>query len=170
MKITKTTLRQFFIASALGCFALLGCDQSNTDTTSADHQEAVELTETMRLSHKGMEERLTFLKTENKEFKKRVKALENPSDSLTSIVELQDSLINRFESMCSEQKRIIDDNEDYLKKHERKSLDAAKIDEQHQKIRVNYERLQLQAAAIVQEVENIKIRIDGATLTENKSQ
>ena len=81
---------------------------------------------------------------------------------------LQDSLVNQLEGMCKEQKRLIEENEDYIKKHERRSLDAAKVEEQHRRIQENYEQMQLHVAAIVQEVENIKIRIDGASLTENK--
>ena len=169
MKNIKSIPPCLFLAVAMVFFALFACKQSNT-ASETGHQEAVELTETMRLSHKGMEERLDFLKTVNKEFKQQVKALDSPNDSLKNIVALQDSLINQFEGMCKQQKRLIDENEDYIKKHERRSLDADKIADQHHEIRKNYEQLQLQAAAIVQEVENIKIRIDGATLGENKTQ
>ncbi len=163
MKNVKSSAKSLFLAGAMSFFAFFSCNQPNT-ATGPDHQEAVELTETMRLSQKGMEERLTFLKTENKEFRKKVKASDNPGESLNSIVALQDSLINQFEGMCREQKRLIDENEGYIKKHERKSLDAEQIDKQHRQIRENYEQLQLQAAAIVQEVENLKNRIDGAIL------
>jgi hypothetical protein len=163
MKNRTTSTTPLFFACAIACFAMLACNEPNPNL-GADHQEAVELTETMRLTHKGMMERLDFLKTENKEFKRRVNDAEPPIDSLKQIVALQDSLINVFEGMCKEQKNLIDNNEDYLKKHERRSLDEAKIAEQHLQIRQNYERLQLQAAAVVHEVENIKIRIDGAPL------
>jgi len=163
MKNVKSSVTSPILAAAMLTLTLFACDQANT-ATGADHQEAVELTETMRLSQKGMEERLTFLKTENKEFRQKVKASDNPGENLNSIVALQDSLINQFEGMCREQKRLIDENEGYIKKHERKSLDAEQIDKQHRQIRDNYEQLQLQAAAIVQEVENLKNRIDGATL------
>ncbi len=165
MQNRTTSATTFFFACAMSCFAMLACNEPNPNL-GADHQEAVELTETMRLTHNGMMERLEFLKTENKEFKRRVNDAEPPIDSLKQIVAFQDSLINIFEGMCKEQKDLIDDNEDYLKKHERRSMDEAKMAEQHRQIRQNYERLQLQAAAVVQEVENIKIRIDGAPISD----
>jgi hypothetical protein len=168
----KTTTHSLFLAAAMAFFALSACNKStpNSTTTSGAHQQAVELTETMQLSHKGMEERLTFLKTQNGEFKNQVNAEKSPSDTLKNIVALQDSLISQFEHMCKEQKRLIDENEDFIKKHERQELDTAQVTAQHRIIRENYEQLQLQAAAIVQEVENIKIRIDGAPIKEYKSQ
>lgn len=169
MKSKSINLLHFFIAAAMALFLCSACNQSGT-SNDAGHQQAVELTETMRLSHKGMEERLDFLKTENKQFRKQVEALDNPADSLKNIVALQDSLIMQFEEMCREQKRLIDENEDFVKKHERKEINDAQTTEEHRKIQENNEKLQLQAAAIVQEVENIKIRIDGATLKEGKTQ
>lgn len=168
MKNTPNTAHAMLLAAAVFCFAMFGCNHSEPKM-DADHQEAVELTETMRLTHKGMEERLNFLKNENKEFKKQVDKLDHPNDSLLQIVTVQDSLIGKFEGMCKEQKRLIDENEDFIKKHERKPLAAAQVVEQHRQIRENYEQLQLQAAAVVQEVENIKIRIDGAALSDNKT-
>jgi len=155
------------MAVFMAAFSFIGCNQSNPQST-AEHQEAVELTETMQLSHKGMEEKLDFLKTENKDFKRKVNELKNPTDSLENTIALQDSLINDFEKMCREQKRLIDENEDIIKKHERRAIDPAKMAEEHKIILENYEKLQLQAAAVVQEVENIKIRIEGANITEHK--
>ncbi len=168
----RTITHYLFFAAAIALLAFPACNESNpnTNTTGEAHQQAVELTETMQLSHKGMEERLEFLKTQNDEFKKQVMDDTSPSDSLKNIVVLQDSLISEFDHMCKEQKRLIDENEDFIKKHERQKLDAAEVVEQHRIIRENYEKLQLQAAAIVQEVENIKIRIDGAPLKAYKSQ
>ncbi|MBI1226727.1 MAG: hypothetical protein GC192_15945 [Bacteroidetes bacterium] len=164
----KINAQSLFLAVAMVFFVLPACNKSkpNSTETSAAHQQAIELTETMQLSHKGMIERLDFLKTENEKFKHDVKADKNPADSLRSIVMLQDSLINQFETMCREQQRLIDENEDLVKKHERQTLDAGEVAEQHRIIRENYDQLQMQAAAIVQEVENIKIRIDGADLEE----
>ncbi len=161
-----------FLAALIACFSFFACNQSNQSSVDndAEHKVAVELTETMLLSHKGMQERLEFLKNANQDFKKQVNVLNNPNDSLQNIVALQDSLINEFEGMCKEQKRLIDENEDFIKKHERNPLDAAQIADQHRLIRENYAQLQLQAAAIVQEVENIKIRIDGAPLSEDNAQ
>lgn len=156
------------LAAAVFCFAIFACNQTEPQTGAA-YQEAMKFTENMRLIHKGMEDRLDFLKTENKEFKKKVGRLDHPADSLTQIVALQDSIITRFEGMCREQKRLIDQNEDLLRKQERRSLDPAKVAEQQQQIKENYERLQLHTAAVVQEVENIKLRIDGAALTESKN-
>lgn len=166
---SRTINLYLFIAAAMVFLVLSACNKSspNATTTSDAHQEAIELTETMQLSHKGMEERLDFLKTQNSEFKKQVNAMPSPADSLKNIVALQDSLINEFDHMCKEQKRLIDENEDFIKKHERQNLDATQVAEQHRIIRENYEQLQLQAAAIVQEVENIKVRIDGAPIKEN---
>jgi SMC interacting uncharacterized protein involved in chromosome segregation len=165
-------IQSLLLGTTIVCLSLFACNPSNQSNADkdAEHKVAVELTETMRLSHKGMEERLEFLKKENKDFKMQVNALNNPNDSLHNIVALQDSLINQFEDMCKEQKRLIDENEDYIKKHERNPLDAAQVAEQHRVIRENYAQLQLQAAAIVQEVENIKIRIDGAPLSEENAQ
>ena len=167
MKIIPNSAHITLLSAAVACFSLLACNHSDPQM-GPDHQQAVELTETMRLSHKGMEERLDFLKTENKEFRKQVGDLDHPTDSLNNIVALQDSLINQFEGMCKEQKRLIDENENFIKKHEHRNMGDVQVAEQHRIIRENYEKLQLQAAAIVQEVENIKIRIDGATLTEDK--
>ncbi|MBK9012683.1 MAG: hypothetical protein IPM82_00565 [Saprospiraceae bacterium] len=161
MRTTIKLISAPFLIAIL--FLMWGCGNSDS-ANSKTHQEAVELTETMKLSHDGMMERLEFLKTENREFKKQVK-MQAPSDStLVSIVETQDGLISEFETMCRQQKKLIDENEDYLKKHERRAMDAMQMEEEHRRIRENYETLQLQAAAIVQEVENIKIRIDGAKL------
>lgn len=168
MNHPRTPAHRFLLAVAIVFSLLPACKQSNTPTDAA-HQQAVELTETMRLSHKGMEERLDFLKTENKQFRKQVDALGNPADSLKNTVALQDSLINQFEGMCREQKRLIDENEDFIKKHECKEMSEAQTAEEHRKISENYEKLQLQAAAIVQEVENLKIRIDGADLGKGKN-
>lgn len=153
----------------MACFVLFACNRPGPDL-GADHQQAVELTETMRLSHAGMEERLDFLKKEGKDFEQQVDAIDNPKDSLKNIVALQDSLVGVFEGMCRQQKQLIDENEGYLKKHERRNLDAAQVAEQHRRVRENYEQLQLQAAAIVQEVENLKIRVDGALLPAHKKQ
>ena len=164
----KTTGQLLFLAVAMAFFAFTSCNQPTPSETGEAHQQAIELTETMRLSHKGMEERLDFIKTESKQFRKQVEALKNPADSLENIVSLQDSLVKQFEGMCKEQKRLIDENENFIKKHEHRKMDDVQVAEQHRIIRENYEKLQLQAAAIVQEVENIKIRIDGATLTEDK--
>lgn len=168
MKNTPNTARAMLLAAGLFCFAMFACNRAEPQT-GADHQEAVELTETMRLSHKGMEERLDFLKTENKEFKQQVDKLDHPGDSLVQIAAVQDSLIEQFEGMCKEQKKLIDENEDFLKKHERKAMDPAQVAEQHRQIKENYEKLQLQAAAIVHEVEDIKVRIGSADLSENKT-
>jgi hypothetical protein len=172
MKKIMFNMQSLFLATLITCFSLLACNQTNQSNADkdAEHKVAVELTETMRLSHIGMQERLDFLKKENKDFKAQVKDLNNPNDSLQNIVSLQDSLITQFEGMCKEQKRLIDENEDYIKKHERHPIDAAQIADQHRIIRENYAQLQLQAAAIVQEVENIKIRIDGAPLSEDNAQ
>lgn len=161
MKNTTIAAGAWLLAIATYCLSTTACNRPNKDL-GAEHQQAVELTETMRLTHKGMMERLEFLKGENKDFKQRIKAADQPADSLMRIVAFQDSLIQAFEDMCKEQKRLIDENEDYIKKHERRSPDGAKVAEQHRKIQENFEQLQLQAAAVVQEVENIKVRIDGA--------
>lgn len=156
------------LAAVVSCSAIFACNQAEPQTGAA-YQEAMKFTENMRLIHKGMEDRLDFLKTENREFKKKVGQLEHPADSLKQIVALQDSIIQRFEGMCREQKRLIDQNEDLLRKQERRSLEPAKIAEQQQQIKENYERLQLHTAAVVQEVEDIKVRIDGAALTDSKT-
>ncbi len=148
-------------------FSLMACRQN--PQLDAVHQEAVELTEAMRLSHKGMAEKLDYLKTANGEFKRKLNDLSNPADSLHRIIALQDKVIKDFEKMYRKQKRLIDENEDIIKRHERRSISAEEMRAQHQIVRENYEQLQGEAAAIVLEVKYIQVRIDKDDLTANKS-
>lgn len=133
----------------------IACNRPDPALDAAHHQ-SVELTEAMRQSHKGMQEKLDFMQKENRELSAKAKDASQPDSALLATVLQTDAVILHFESLLKQQKELIEQNEDFIKKHERSSVPAAEMQAQHEQIRQNYEKVQTEAASLLVQLESMK--------------
>ena len=122
------------------------------------HQEALEMTETMRMTHKGMVEKLDFMKKENSEMAAKMDQLERPDSLLAAAVVQTEAIIAHYQALADSQKELIAQNEDFLKKHEKSKVTAAEMQAQRQQIALNFETVQKEAASLLKQVEDMKTK------------
>lgn len=152
-------MKNFIRFSLLGAILLYAsaCNQQDPALDKA-HQEAVEMTEAMRMTHKGMLEKIEFMKKENGEMADKMENLAQPDSLLAAAVLQTEAIIAHYEALAKSQKELIDQNEDFLKKHEKSKVTAAEMQAQHQQVALNYETVQKEAADLLQQVEDMKTK------------
>ncbi len=116
------------------------------------------MTEAMRLTHQGMLEKIDFMKKENGEMADKMKDMEQPDSLLAAAVLQTEAIITHYEALAKSQKELIDQNEDFLKKHEKSKVTAAEMQAQHQQVALNYETVQNEAASLLRQVEDMKTK------------
>lgn len=151
----KKNLQLFFLGSCL--ILMVSCNQPDPAAEN-DRKEAVEMTEAMRKTHDGLQEKLDFMKKENGDLSGKIKDMEQPDSLMVAAVLQTDAIITHYEAVLKSQKELIDQNEKFIRQDDKTALSDAEKQARHQQIKLNYETVQNEAAALLQQVEAMKTK------------